>query len=353
MDKKRNVAIYIRNKNIGIRSISVGEGYVCIKWKSWCMYGCYCSPNIPHDEFRGYIDVLAEDIKLTGCYCSPNIPHDEFRGCIHDEFRGYIDVLAEDIKLTGREAIVVGDFNSKSPLWGCPRTDVRGKDLTEWAAELTGPERYNPPSNEEIRGRISISHGQPTTSPNGFRIGKYCGEKFSLSTTTFTSTSQTKPSAVEGQREFADFSIRLDRLSRINRECSISVAEEHRNAPYWWNGDVECRRRECHRLRREMTRKHRMQVSAIMQANAEQAYKNAKSDYKHTIINAKRSQWTTLLRELDEDIWGDGFKIVMRHLGRPTPPYNPDVSRKNSLHVCGDPIPCFSTVNDFLYDAVR
>ncbi|KAK9680169.1 hypothetical protein QE152_g39302 [Popillia japonica] len=75
-----------------------------------------------------------------------------------------------------------------------------------------------------------------------------------------------------------------------------------------------------------MTRKHRMQVSAIMKANAEQAYKNAKSDYKHAIINAKRSQWTTLLRELDEDIWRDG--LVMRHLGRLTLPYNPDMSRK-------------------------
>ncbi|KAK9694655.1 hypothetical protein QE152_g33382 [Popillia japonica] len=31
----------------------------------------------------------------------------------------------------------------------------------------------------------------------------------------------------------------IDRLSRINRECTISVAEEHRDVPYWWNGDVE------------------------------------------------------------------------------------------------------------------
>ncbi|KAK9729511.1 hypothetical protein QE152_g15924 [Popillia japonica] len=40
MDKNRNVAIYIRNRNMGIQGCSVGEGIVCIKWKDWCIYGC-------------------------------------------------------------------------------------------------------------------------------------------------------------------------------------------------------------------------------------------------------------------------------------------------------------------------
>ncbi|KAK9692809.1 hypothetical protein QE152_g34898 [Popillia japonica] len=46
LDNKNNVAMYIRNKNLGICGHTKGNGYVCLKWKSWCLLGCYCSPNV-------------------------------------------------------------------------------------------------------------------------------------------------------------------------------------------------------------------------------------------------------------------------------------------------------------------
>ncbi|KAK9720147.1 Endonuclease-reverse transcriptase [Popillia japonica] len=101
LDKQQNVAVYIKNKNVGIQSFSLGEGYICIKWERWCMYACYCSPNIPLDDFKAFIDALANDIRATGL-----------------------------------DAVVAGDFNSKSPMWGSPITDARGELLVEWAAEV-------------------------------------------------------------------------------------------------------------------------------------------------------------------------------------------------------------------------
>ncbi|KAK9731771.1 Endonuclease-reverse transcriptase [Popillia japonica] len=47
--------------------------------------------------------------------------------------------MTDDIKATGLDAVIAGDFNSKSPMWGSPVTDIRGERgeyLMEWAAEL-------------------------------------------------------------------------------------------------------------------------------------------------------------------------------------------------------------------------
>lgn len=62
--------------------------------------------------------------------------------------------------------------------------------------------------------------------------------------------------------------------------------------------------------------------------SAEIVYKKAKLGIKYLIINAKRNLWKRLIKDLNENIWGDGFKIVMRHLKKFIPPYNPSATRK-------------------------
>ncbi|KAK9685676.1 Endonuclease-reverse transcriptase [Popillia japonica] len=101
LDNKTNVAIYVKNKDIGICSHSLGEGFVCLKWEHWRLIGCYVSPNISLAEYDKHLDNLAEEIK------------------------------SEDT-----EVVIAGDFNAKSPVWGSAVTDTRGEHLTEWAAEL-------------------------------------------------------------------------------------------------------------------------------------------------------------------------------------------------------------------------
>ncbi|KAK9738873.1 hypothetical protein QE152_g9454 [Popillia japonica] len=46
-------------------------------------------------------------------------------------------------------------------------------------------------------------------------------------------------------------------IRKINRESTISIAEEYRNIPHWWNAEIESKRKECHRLRRVLTRANR------------------------------------------------------------------------------------------------
>ncbi|KAK9731075.1 Endonuclease-reverse transcriptase [Popillia japonica] len=84
-DYKLNVAVHVTNKNIGIIGHTVGDGYVCLMWKKWCLYGCYCSPNISFKEFKTYTDTVLQDVNSRGT-----------------------------------DAIVAGDFNSKAQKWGSP-----------------------------------------------------------------------------------------------------------------------------------------------------------------------------------------------------------------------------------------
>ncbi|KAK9729512.1 hypothetical protein QE152_g15925 [Popillia japonica] len=67
---------------------------------------------------------------------------------------------------------------------------------------------------------------------------------------------------------------------------------------------------------------------APARATVELAYKKVKQELKYMIIETKRNHWKRLLEDLDEDIWGDGFKLVMRHLKKLTPPYNPSMTRR-------------------------
>ncbi|KAK9729591.1 hypothetical protein QE152_g15874 [Popillia japonica] len=101
MDNKKDVAIYLRNKNVGIRSHTAGNGYISIVWDNWCLFGCYFSPNISLEEFKESTDALAQDIRTVNL-----------------------------------EAVVVGDFNSKFSMWGSPVMDGRGNGQPGWILTL-------------------------------------------------------------------------------------------------------------------------------------------------------------------------------------------------------------------------
>ncbi|KAK9720574.1 hypothetical protein QE152_g21982 [Popillia japonica] len=42
-------------------------------------------------------------------------------------------------------------------------------------------------------------------------------------------------------------------ICKINRDSTVSVAEEYRSVPHWWNGDIENKRKKWRSLRRILT----------------------------------------------------------------------------------------------------
>lgn len=341
LDNKQNVAMYIRNKNVGIHGFSVGDGYICLRWEKWCMYACYCSPNIPIEDFKTYIDDLANSVRETGL-----------------------------------EAVIAGDFNSKSPMWGSPTTDARGEYLMEWAAEvgLNSLNMGGTPTfvrgktesfiditwaTEGMTNRVQkwmvLDEGEIFTFHNYiyFEILRCdgCREK-SNSIRRFLDKAlfirKVKDSFVPGGPSISpdDF---IARIVNINRESTISVAEKYRSVPYWWNGEIEAKRKECHRLRRMLTRANKHLDNESVGPGAKLAYVRAKLGLKHMIMNAKRTKWNELINDLDSDVWGNGYKIAVHRLGKLSPPFFPDVRQqlyiiKELFQIVKDDTPRFTKV---------
>lgn len=101
LDYKINVAMYLRNKDLGIYEHIKGDEYICLEWESWSLYRCYSSRNIGLKEFETFIRSITTDIRST--------------------------------KL---EAVIAEDFNTKAVMWGSQITDTRGEYLMNWASEL-------------------------------------------------------------------------------------------------------------------------------------------------------------------------------------------------------------------------
>ncbi|KAK9730943.1 hypothetical protein QE152_g14106 [Popillia japonica] len=48
-----------------------------------------------------------------------------------------------------------------------------------------------------------------------------------------------------------------EKISDLNRKCTMVLPKGNRPMPYWWDADIEIKRKECHSLRRIWTRTKR------------------------------------------------------------------------------------------------
>lgn len=110
MDRKKDVALVICNKGVEIEELKMGEGYIYIKLHGIHLYAAYISPNITEESFKSKVDEIFEKAAKD-----PN------------------------------NSIILGDINSKSPLWGAPRADERGKMVENLLSQLT----WTPMNNGE------------------------------------------------------------------------------------------------------------------------------------------------------------------------------------------------------------
>lgn len=93
-----------------------------------------------------------------------------------------------------------------------------------------------------------------------------------------------------------------------------------RRAVYWWNQKITQLRTECIRIRMEYTRNSRRSIAEnlVYWEN----YKESKRTLRNSNKKAKRECWRSLLENVENDIWRDGYKIVMRSILGFPPKYN-------------------------------
>nr|CAH7734124.1 unnamed protein product [Callosobruchus chinensis] len=89
----------------------------------------------------------------------------------------------------------------------------------------------------------------------------------------------------------------------------------NRTPVYWWTPTIDTLRKDALKLRR-IAQRSRGRTDT---GDAREQYRLAKKKLRREIRSSKRQCWLSLCKQIDEDEWGLGFKIVMQRFGKQTP----------------------------------
>lgn len=289
---------------------------------------------------QGFVWIELADLRIFSCYFSPNKPMVEITQAL--------DQMADAIRSSPKRAIIAGDFNAKSPLWGEYREDQRGRFLTDWAAALS---------------LTCLNEGTDPTFTRGGASSildiTFCTEGAErklhswsiLETETLSDHQcieiklidrQTSPVENHYAKGWRVDVAGCDRLKNslerklgelvakspsaltevISSACKESLRTKRsfakRKPSYWWTTDIAVLRTECVRARRRLTRENRRtggQAAEHLKAELAQA----KRVFRMEILKSMRMRWIEVCESVNEDVWGTGYKIVRKKLSRGLP----------------------------------
>ncbi|XP_072403173.1 uncharacterized protein [Diabrotica undecimpunctata] len=134
-DEGKNVAVLIKNRDVGVQSIVRGGNHLLIRLRDFSLLACYVSPNIPMMRYETIVN--------------------EIMGAAINE----------------KKILIAGDINAKSRQWGSPINDKKGELWNEWIAQA-GLQVLNNNKPTFIRG-ASQSHIDITFASEGLSRNVY------------------------------------------------------------------------------------------------------------------------------------------------------------------------------------
>ena len=318
----------------------------------------YIITNTGHTTGCTWID-LKHVGRILSCYHSPNTNR--------DEFAAFLDSLTAIIReAPAQSAIITGDFNAASPLWGSKWSNARGELLLEFIAannlhvqndgkiptfcthgrqsfiDLTLTTQIATDNIKnwkvlELEENLSDHHSiyfeiypidtlsprhehRQTNAPSRFRTKNLNME---IITQKFA---QTLPAAQEMGAEELSAMV----TSFCKNTLRTSGARKKKQAKYWWNSDIAEARSSCNKARRALTRQraklaHTTDAHIQLTLNTlEQEYQNLRKTLKRSIQESKRHQWRLLIEEVEKDPWGKPYAIVRHKIRPPAPSIDPE-----------------------------
>nr|CAI5853258.1 unnamed protein product [Callosobruchus analis] len=305
-DLNLDVAAYVRNRTVGINSVEKKNGYLSISLGKIKIYCCYCSPNSSLDQFSEYMETLWDDVATAG-----------------------------------QDVIVLGDLNAKAVDWGSPVTDKRGRILCEWLSAYNmvvlndglRPTFRRRESNsyidvtiasQELAGNIRGWEVLETETLSDhmfiyFEVVTKKKEKNNLAEYRIPYVSRSKFREELCRRITSSKSISVKQYTEVMKavlaESTIMRGTNIARVPYWWNTDIESARRACISSRRELARHRRKPTALVAEAQSLQnAYVVARKNLQRLIHAAKKKCWKELCDNLEDDIWGEGYRLVTKQL---------------------------------------
>lgn len=296
-DEREDAAVILVNKNIRAKGIYRGGGYVRLELENADLYSCYISPNIKIEEFKKTVD----------------------------------DIMNE-VRNRKKEAIVAGDFNAKSQLWSSPKQDKRGEYIEEWAATLNLTILNEGDSPTFVRGSsgtyidITLSTKKIARAVKNWKVTEE--ESMSLHNHIMYEIENV---VEDGKRDpfrekiidwrkverilknnLTNVNPTIKKITAVIKDAQISSTqrkEEKEDKPYWWNDVIEGKRKNCIRLRRNILR---MKKKGKYDEITQEELKKSRKELKKEINSEKKKHWDRLCDELDNDVWGEGYKIVTK-----------------------------------------
>ncbi|XP_034195307.2 uncharacterized protein LOC117611466 [Osmia lignaria lignaria] len=296
---------------------------------------------------NGYVAISYNDVEIVSVYVSPNASRQE----VENVFSG-LELLVKQLSASHHRIVVMGDFNAKSPLWGAADWCGRGRVLYQLASSLglrpviaeggvtcergggsvidflLGSEQALSTHDASMvldeftasdhRYILHEFRGDGTGLPRDqdpFNLGKgrivedrllasllkrYGDENFGKLGRTGTTN------------EVDKFIEELEKA--VNKHTYYSRAvQSDRKPAYWWTESIAEMRRLVNKSRRKYTRA-RAKGNELDIATKHEDYKKARKDMDREVKKAKKVNWRELLNEVDGDIWGRPYKIVMKRL---------------------------------------
>lgn len=101
----------------------------------------------------------------------------------------------------------------------------------------------------------------------------------------------------------------------LTRICDIAIPKKkrftNRKPAYWWNQEIAGLRKISIQRRRMYMRTAKRNLPLLTE-QMWRVYRESKKELRNAIKNAKRDSWKKLCNDVDKDIWGDGYKLVMK-----------------------------------------
>lgn len=321
-DLNADVAFNIKNRNLQLASIHKGEGFVVLE---------------------------LENIKIIGAYISPNASEQNFNRIITD--------IMYHISGSPRENMVLmGDFNSKAVEWGSPNYDKRGRTLMQ-AIQSKNMCVLNDGSptfiRRDTRSHIDVTFAseaaalkvsdwqtldQETLSHHKY-ITFNINEKVSKSK---KRVYDLRKNVAFNRERFETFMVeRIPPRNTATAEmCTQIIGEAYRSTrilhpteniaqkPYWWTEETERARDACIAARRSYTRTN---ANNPLREERWEEYRRLRKRLNKLIKANKNSKWQELCDALEDDIWGDGYRIATKAMGSGGLPFKFTDDKENQI----------------------
>lgn len=284
----------------------------------------------------GFVRVRMDGVFIYSCYTLPSMSQKDFERTL--------DRLVDDAR-DRNPKVIAGDFNVWARKWGSKRTNKKGQALLEALSVLnlvllndgksstynkgeansiidltfvsSGLARgdtfwrltdiYTHSDHRAIMWLLARQHGskrRPAGRPKntGWKTSTFDEEVFRLA----MENDEIKEESLEKKVE--------EVMRRVAKACDTTMprrGSKNSYAPvYWWNDEIAALRRESNYARKLAQRSRGKAVYSELEGE----YKVKRARLTKAIKQNKRLAWKELLRDVDRDLWGRPYKVVMAKL---------------------------------------